>query len=397
MSSSKNAAGRHRKARQRATVVVSVPVAVSLACAGAAVAAPQPGVGVEESQPGVVSPGASQPGTAAPAPTREYVPFYTPIYPEAPSKPVYNYDYSQDENYSGGGVGYYSGPSQNSYDNGYSQSEVPAATPVTPDVVTVVEAPAKKFRAGTYIADQTDLLPEKQWNQLNATLADVEAGYGAVWKAAGVEASQAERIAAASIGSGAIGLASGAAAGAVPGALIGGTIGGITGAGLGTMVPLPFPLPEITSGVAGTAIGAAAGGVIGGAIGGTVGLASGAVTGAVFGAGEEPEAPIEFELPSKFRPDEAAITAQTSAAVAQAESVPGGASVVESVRVAVEQAPQQAAQADQVVRSVVSAQPGGSEAVASFDAFVAEAAPWGGVVNDPIAAAVAAASGALTA
>ncbi|MBM4600367.1 hypothetical protein GS440_19310 [Rhodococcus hoagii] len=118
--------GRHRKTRQRATVAVAVPVAASLAFAGIAHAAPsQPGVSIEGDQPGVSTGGGEQPGTTAPtpppAPKREYVPYYTPIYQDAPSKPVYNYDYGTDANYSGGGRGYYSGYSDNYTGGGYSQ------------------------------------------------------------------------------------------------------------------------------------------------------------------------------------------------------------------------------------------------------------------------------------
>ncbi|NKS78245.1 hypothetical protein GS539_21370 [Rhodococcus hoagii] len=41
------------------------------------------------------------------------MPGYTPQYAQAPSKPVYNYNYGNDANYSGGGQGYYSGYSNN--------------------------------------------------------------------------------------------------------------------------------------------------------------------------------------------------------------------------------------------------------------------------------------------
>lgn len=390
--------GRHRKARQRATVAVVVPVAASLAFAGVAHAAPsQPGVSIEGDQPGVSTGGGEQPGTTAPAPApapeREYVPYYTPIYQDAPSKPVYNYDYSQDANYSGGGRGYYSGYSDNYNGGDYSQP-VYTAPVADPNVVAVVEAPVKKFRAGDFIADQTDLLPERQWNQLNATFADVEAGYGHFWRSVGVEASRADKIAAASIASGVVGAGVGAAIGALPGAVIGGWAGGNIGLAMGGVVALPlaplaaFGVPELVvvpTTVAGTAVGAAAGAAIGGAIGAVPGAVIGAAIGTATGAGDPTDDPTEFTLPSKPRADQEAITAQTEQVVAQVEAMPGGAGVVEAARTAVEQAPQIAAQTDTAVREAISSVPGGAEAIAGFDAFVSEVAPWTAIVGDSIA------------
>ncbi|WP_064076517.1 hypothetical protein [Prescottella equi] len=401
MDKSTTSTGRHRKTRQRAAIAVAVPVAASLAFAGIADAAPsQPGVSVEGDQPGVSTGGGEQPGTTAPAPApapeREYVPYYTPIYQDAPSKPVYNYDYSQNSNYSGGGRGYYSGYSDNYNGGGYSQP-VYTAPVDDPDVVAVVEAPVKTFRAGDFIANQTDLLPEKQWNQLNATFADMEAAYGQFWRSTGVDASRADRIAAASIGTGVIGAATGAAIGAVPGALIGGTIGGNIGLTMGGIVSIPLaPVPGlpavvvVPTTVAGTAVGAAAGAAIGGAIGAIPGAAVGVALGTATGAGEPTTEPVEFTLPSKPRADQEAITAQTQQVVEQVESMPGGAGVVEAARTVVEQAPQVAAQTDKAVREAISAQPGGAEAIAGFDAFVSEVAPWTAIVGDSIAEAGAA-------
>ncbi|NKS61635.1 hypothetical protein GS493_00945 [Rhodococcus hoagii] len=404
---SKSGTGRHRKARQRATVAVAVPVAATLAFAGVANAAPeQPGVSVDGSQPGVGTPGGEQPGTTAPAPApeREYVPYYTPIYQDAPSKPVYNYNYGNDANYSGGGRGYYSGYSEN-YSGGYSQP-VYTAPVEDPNVVAVVEAPVKKFRAGDFIADQTDLLPEKQWNQLNATFADVEAGYGHFWRSVGVDASRADRIAAASVASGVVGAGIGAAIGAGPGAVLGGWAGGNIGLTMGGFVSLPLnviPIPGlpatviVPTTVAGTAVGAAAGAALGGAIGAVPGAVIGAAIGTATGAGDPTDDPIEFTLPNKPRADQEAITSQTQQVVAQVEAMPGGAGVVEAARTAVEQAPQIAAQTDKTVREAISALPGGAEAIAGFDSFVSEVAPWTAIVGDSIGEAGAAIGSGISA
>lgn len=388
MSQPKNPSGRHRRSRQRATVALSIPVAMSIACAGVATAAPtQPGVAVEEAQPGVADRTNEQPGTTAPAPApqREYLPGYTPIYPDAPSKPVPNYDYDYDY-----GTDYtdYSGP---------ATTESAPAVPDTagPDVITVIEAPEKKFRAGTYIADQTDLLPERQWDQLNATLADVEAGYGEVWKATGmVDEDEAARISAAAIGTGALGAAGGAAVGATGGALLGGTIGGIGGAALGTLVPLPPPLPQVTSGVVGTAGGAVIGGTAGAVAGGVTGGLVGAGIGTVFGAGEEPEAPIEFELPGNVLSDQTEPDAPTDIAAAQEPAPSASESAAEQATTT--NAPQQYTQAYQDVRTVVAAQPGGADAVAGFEAAVSEVSAWT-EASDPLAEATAALTAMLPA
>lgn len=381
--------GRHRRRPDRATVAVAVPLAISIACAGAGVAqaAPsQPGVTVDGGQPGVSAPSGNQPGiTPAPAPERDYVPGYTPQYAQAPSKPVYNYNYGNDANYSGGGQGYYSGYSNN--DAGYS-----APAPVEdPAVVAVVEAPVKKVRLGDYIADQTDLLPEKQWNQINNTAADLEAGFGQFWRSTGVDAARADRIAAASVATGAAGAVIGAGIGAVPGALIGGTIGGNQGLAIGGFVSLPLaPIPGlpatviVPTTVAGTAVGAAAGAAVGAAIMAVPFAAAGVAIGAATGAGDPLDEPHVIELPSKPRADQEAIAEQTRQVVSQVEALPGGNVVVDAARTAAVEAPKLAAQADKAVRDAVTAAPGGAETVAAFDSFVADVAPFASILGDAV-------------
>lgn len=364
----------------------------------------QPGVGVEETQPGVVDQSKEQPGTTAPAPApqREYLPGYTPIYPDAPSKPVPNYDYGTDYDYED-----YSSYSNEADYSGYSSpltTEGPATTESAPavpdasepDVVAVIEAPDKKFRAGTYIADQTDLLPERQWDQLNATLADVEAGYGEVWKATGmVDEDEAARISAAAIGTGALGAAGGAAIGATGGALLGGTIGGIGGAALGTMVPLPPPLPQVTSGVVGTAGGAVIGGLAGGVVGGVTGGLVGVGVGTVFGAGEEPEAPIEFELPGNVLSDQPASETPADVSAAQVDTAPSGGWSAAEETAAVD-VPQPYTQVYQDAKTMIAGQPGGADAVAGVEAAVSEVSAWADS-GDPLGEAAAALTAMLPA
>ncbi|MFX1787097.1 hypothetical protein [Prescottella equi] len=391
---------RHRRRQDRATVAVAVPLAISIACAGAGVAqaAPsQPGVTVDEGQPGVSAPSGDQPGVTpapapapGPAPEREYVPGYTPQYAQAPSKPVYNYNYGNDANYSGGGQGYYSGYSNNYA--GYSQPVYSAPAPVEdPAVVAVVEAPVKKVRVGDYIADQTDLLPEKQWNQINNTAADLEAGFGQFWRSTGVDAARADRIAAASVATGAAGAVVGAGIGAVPGALLGGTIGGNQGLAIGGFVSLPLaPIPGlpatviVPTTVAGTAVGAAAGAAVGAAIMAVPFAAAGVAIGAATGAGDPLAEPHVIELPSKPRADQEAIAEQTRQVVSQVEALPGGNVVVDAARTAAVEAPKLAAQADKAVRDAVTAAPGGAETVAAFDSFVADVAPFASILGDAV-------------
>ncbi len=384
--------GRHRRRPNR--VAVAVPLAISIACAGAGVAqaAPsQPGVLVDEGQPGVSAPSGNQPGvTPDPTREREYVPGYTPQYAQAPSKPVYNYNYGNDANYSGGGQGYYSGYSNNYA--GYSQPVYSAPAPVEdPAVVAVVEAPVKKVRLGDYIADQTDLLPEKQWNQINNTAADLEAGFGQFWRSTGVDAARADRIAAASVATGAAGAVIGAGIGAVPGALIGGTIGGNQGLAIGGFVSLPLaPIPGlpatviVPTTVAGTAVGAAAGAAVGAAIMAVPFAAAGVAIGAATGAGDPLAEPHVIELPSKPRADQEAIAEQTRQVVSQVEALPGGNVVVDAARTAAVEAPKLAAQADKAVRDAVTAAPGGAETVAAFDSFVADVAPFASILGDAV-------------
>ncbi|WP_430336151.1 hypothetical protein [Rhodococcus sp. ACT016] len=390
--------GRHRRRPDHATVAVAVPLAISIACAGAGVAqaAPsQPGVTVDEGQPGVSAPSGDQPGVTpapAPAPEREYVPGYTPQYAQAPSKPVYNYNYGNDANYSGGGQGYYSGYSNNYA--GYSAPVYSAPAPVEdPAVVAVVEAPVKKVRLGDYIADQTDLLPENQWNQINNTAADLEAGFGQFWRSSGVDAARADRIAAASVATGAAGAVIGAGIGAIPGALLGGTIGGNVGLGMGGFVSLPLnaiPIPGlpttviVPTTVAGTAVGAAAGAAVGAAVLAVPFAAAGVAVGAATGAGDPLDEPHVVELPSKPRADQEAIAEQTRQVVSQVEALLGGDVVVDAVRTAAVEVPKLATQADKAVRGVVTAQPGGDEAAAAFDSFVADVAPFASILGDAI-------------
>ncbi|NKR28838.1 hypothetical protein GS966_27720 [Rhodococcus hoagii] len=337
---------------------------------------------------------APAPAPVQEAPAREYVPGYVPMYADAPSKPVANYDYGQDSNYSGGGYGYYGGYSDN-YSGGYTSDYT---APVEPAAVAVVEAPVKKFRFGDYIADQTDLFTPRQWNMINNTTADLETSYGNLWRSVGVDAKRSDRIAAATFGTAAAGAAIGALPGAALGALAGGTIGGNVGLTMGGVISLPLaPVPGlpavvvVPTTVAGTAVGAAAGAAVGGAITAVPGALIGAAIGTAAGAGDDYPDPIEFELPSRPKVDTEAVTAQTQQAVQQVESLPGGTGIVETVRNAADEAPKVSAAIDTAVRDAVASVPGGSDAIAAVDTFNSNASMFTEPITTPIHDALAAA------
>lgn len=334
-----------------------------------------------------------------PAPAREYLPGYTPMFSEAPSKPVENYNYGTDSNYSGGGYGYYTGYSENYSSN---ENEPSYSAPVDPEVIAVVEAPVKKVRFGDYIADQTDLLTERQWNMVNNTFADMEAGYAGVWRTLPIEPSRADRIASASLATGLAGAAVTSLPGIALGGLLGGTLGGNIGLAVGGVTSIPLAgvpgLPAVVvvpTTVVGTAIGAGTGALAGGLLTAAPGAVLGGLAGIATGAGDTRPDPIEIELPSRPTVDTVAVTAQTSQAVAQVETLPGGTGAVEAVRTAVAEAPKVAESVDTAVRDAVATVPGGSDAIAAFDAFNAEVGAFVEPIATPIHDAAAAAHSGL--
>ncbi|NKS78246.1 hypothetical protein GS539_21375 [Rhodococcus hoagii] len=191
-------------------------------------------------------------------------------------------------------------------------------------------------------------MPEKQWNQINNTAADLEAGFGQFWRSTGVDAARADRIAAASVATGAAGAVIGAGIGAVPGALLGGTIGGNQGLAIGGFVSLPLNLLPLRASRDGDR--ADHGGrhgcrccrraAVGAAIMAVPFAAAGVAVGAATGAGDPLDEPHVIELPSKPRADQEAIAEQTRQVVSQVEALPGGNVVVDAARTAAVEAPE---------------------------------------------------------
>lgn len=359
----------------------------ALASAAPALDPPKPGTSSPKLDPQTpAAPTPAAPAAPAPAPVqseapaREYIPGYVPRYADAPSKPMSNYDYGTDDSYSGGGVGYYA-----------REDEGDPVAPVAPEIVAVVEAPRKMVRLGDFVGPQTNLLPERQWNMINNTFADLEAGYGSIYRSLGVEASRADRIAASTFGTAAADAVVGAVPGAVAGALIGGTIGGNVGAAMGGAVTAPIAgVGAIPTGIAGTGIGAVAGAAIGGAATAVPGALVGAAIGTATGAGDTSPDPIEIELPSRPEVDTDMVTAQTTQAVQQVSAVPVGDQVVEAVRTAVTEAPKAAESANTAVRATIATIPGGAEAIAAVDTFNTNASMFVEPLSVPINEALSA-------
>jgi len=269
-----------------------------------------------------------------------------------------------------------------------------------------IKAPPKMLRIGQVQVQQSVVgLNDLDLERTNNQLAVAEAGTSNLYRALGWNASRADKTAAATLTSAALGGISAGAAGAVVGGVIGAVPGALIGGGIGggmgmVLVPGIGLVPGVEAGaVVGAGIGAAAGAAIGAVTAGTVGAAAGGAAGFAFGAGAPDEAPL-YDLTPQAAPapepivvDAAAITAQTERAVAQVETIPGGTGAVESVRSFVADAPpiQQGftnavtTQVD-VVREAAVAQPGGAAAIAQVDAAVANASnalgPISGQIDD---------------
>ncbi|MGX6513416.1 MULTISPECIES: insoluble domain protein [Rhodococcus] len=337
----------HRPSRiAKASVVPATAAAIVAAGTGLASADP-----VDlPSQGGVTTPAPSTQGgtTSAPKPPAKQI-YWTP--PPAQQReyaplPDYNYDTNRYERQS-------SPPP-------IDPLELRAPQPVTPEPIYI--APPEKIMVGDIHFNQPNWVTDDDRERTNNTAGLIRSDVATFYKSVGIEASRADRVAAAQIGATVAGAAAGAAAGAVPGALIGGTIGGIAGATAGGVVPLPIPvLPEVTTGVAGTAAGAAIGAAVGAVPGAVLGGAAGLAAGTAFGAGDDEGQPIEVELPDV---GEDVLTEQADSTVEQWQSSgPVGQAAADAVRNVVQTAPQ----VDSQVREWVKVQPGGEGVIAGVD------------------------------
>ncbi|MGV9960862.1 insoluble domain protein [Rhodococcus aetherivorans] len=343
---------KHRRASRIAAASVVPATAAAIVAAGSGLA----GAGPVElpSQGGVTTPAPSTQGgttsapTPAPAPPAQQI-YWTP--PPAQQRqyaplPDYNYDTNRYE--------------RQSAPPPIDPLALRAPQPVTPEPIYL--APPEKIMIGDIHFSQPNWVTDDDRERTNNTAGLIRSDVATFYKSVGIEASRADRVAAAQIGGTVAGAAAGGAAGAVPGALIGGTLGGIAGAAAGGVVPLPIPvLPEVTTGVAGTAAGAAIGAAVGAVPGAVVGGAAGLAAGTAFGAGDDEGQPIEVQLPDV---GEDVLTEQTGSTVEQwRSSGPVGQAAADAVQNVVQTAPQVDAQ----VREWVKVQPGGEGVIAGVD------------------------------
>ena len=344
----------HKPSRIAKASIVPATAAAIVAGAGLASAAP-----VElPSQGGVTTPAPSTQGGTTSAPKPAPAPPAKQIYWTPPPAQQRQYAPLPDSNYDTGRYERQSTPAP------INPLELRAPQPVEPEPIYI--APPEKIMVGDIHFNQPNWVTDDDRERTNNTAGLIRSDVATFYKSVGIEASRADRVAAAQIGGAVSGGAAGAAAGAVPGALIGGTIGGIAGAAAAGMVPTPIPgLPEVTTGVAGTAAGAAIGAVVGAVPGAVVGGAAGLAAGTAFGAGDEEGQPIEVALPDV---DQDAITEQADATLEQwRASGPVGQAAADAVRSVVTTAPQ----VDSQVREWVKVQPGGDGIVAGADTVLA--------------------------
>lgn len=339
---------KHHRASRIARASVVPATAVAIVAAGTGLASADP---VELSpQGGVSTPAPSTQGgtTSAPQPPAQQI-YWTP--PPAQQRqyaplPDYNYDTGRYE--------------RQSTPAPINPLELRAPQPVEPEPIYI--APPEKIMIGDIHFNQPNWVTDDDRERTNNTAGLIRSDVATFYKSIGIEASRADRVAAAQIGATVAGAAAGAAAGAVPGALIGGTIGGIAGGAAGGVVPLPIPvLPEVTTGVAGTAAGAAIGAAVGAVPGAVLGGAAGLAAGTAFGAGDDDGQPIEVQLPDV---GEDVLTEQAGSTVEQWQSSgPVGQAAADAVQNVVQTAPQ----VDSQVREWVKVQPGGDGVIAGVD------------------------------
>ncbi|BAH47039.1 insoluble domain protein [Rhodococcus sp. NPDC019627] len=373
---------RRRSATQAATAlaVIAAALASGIALSPSAFADPiQGGVTGGETQEGVTG-GDTQSGTTAPTPAPEPE---TAFVPQIPAEPVYwvdppaeyqnieyqplpNYDY--DTNAYVEPENYYLAPVA------FDQLHLP--TPVEPTAPFI--APRDTLRLGELHIKQPNWISDLDRDRTNNTMSVVQAGVSTGWRSIGVDTNRADRIAAAQVGAGALGVVTGAAAAGVPAAIAGGaavgTVAGLVGATAGNAF-IPgigwAPVGAIATG-AGAAAGAAAFGLPAAALGGVVGGAVAVAAVTPIAAGDKGE-PKEIEVPDI---DSEAVTAQTETVLTDWEnSGPVGQAAADAVQDTALAAPA----IDQQARDFVAAQPGGEQIIEQVDgalnSFFTDATP----------------------
>ncbi|WP_072803104.1 hypothetical protein [Rhodococcoides yunnanense] len=312
------------------------------------------------SQPGITSvpETPTPPAAPAPAPTyeRDYLPGYTP--PASQENAQWrSYDSYDDGAYSTVEPETAPEPSNESTDVVPENDEPLPASPGP------IQAPDNKIRLGSIITDIPGWLPPQTAEEINNTGASLENQGAVFFNDLGIPTTRADRIAAGSTAGFVVGFtvaagvtyATVAPLAALGGGVIGGVAGGLAGTPLGTvLVPIPG-VGTVSGTVAGSVVGAAAGAAGGAAaalpVAAGVGTVVGAVTaflGGVAGSGEG-VGELPPPLPVAPAPDPAqappasgdldAITLNVQHGLDQVAALPEVAQAVESVQVAVQDAP----------------------------------------------------------
>ncbi|WP_182348740.1 hypothetical protein [Tomitella gaofuii] len=290
-------------------------------------------------------------------------------------------------------------------------AELHAPVPVAP--VAPIRPPEDHLRLGAFRADQPNWLTDDELDRTNNSAAVLEAQSATFWRSVGIDASRADKMAAAGIAGGVAGAGIGAAAAATGPAIVGGLVGGgvggfIGGQTAGTVIPGVGWIAGAPLGTAiGAGVGAAGAAVVPAIVGGAAGAAVGYAAGTAFGAGEtadEDRTPVDVpDVAGLDRKDwargepivDTGYVEQQTRTVADGWSQgPAGAAVVDTARDVAEAAPpviedaqDGAAAAGEQVRTAVAAVPGG-QGVA--DQITAQTQPATAQVQD---AAVAAGAG----
>lgn len=338
-----------RTLAQRAVVAVSLPLALAVGAAGTGLADPgQPGLTQDEDsdsgQPGLTvtpetpAPPVVEPEVEQPVVERSYL---LPDYPQLPAEPAPEV---------------YTGPAP-----AVQLEELHTPEPVTP--VAPVETKPDELYLGDRSVVRPDWLPKEWGDRFNIETSTVQAAVNTFYRSIGVDDDRATVIAQSQIAGGLTGAVAAALAAGIPaaivGAAVGAAIGAIAGGIVGTVaLPLVGAGPGALAGAGiGAIVGAAGLGITAGVIAGVIGGFLGAGIAGAFAAGSDvapaepknaPEADSQqlppampapaIELPQPFV-DDAKTFVETNApavvdtvntVVAQVESIPSGAALVQS-------------------------------------------------------------------
>lgn len=400
----------------------------------------QPGLGGDDSDTSGVQPGLGGTEDPAPAPEPEPAPAPAPEpEPQAPStvgeadtwvpapEPIANAPLRDEPDYfDGDGQGQAApvtntAPTQPSQGTGQTQSPQETAPPadntvpapqadpgqVVPDdsavtdtgVVRPIRPPEDKLRIGFFESDVPWYVSDEAAERTNYTASWIESGVSQYQRDQGIEGSEADKRAAATVTAGAGGalaggLAGGAGVGAVSAAACA-PIGAGLGGGLGNVIiPGIGAVPGFLAGGAAAAGACGAAGFAAGATAGAALAGGGAALAAnTFGAGEV-EPVDEFVLPDVPRPDAETTYAATADMIGQLDREnPDAAQTVRDTTAAAEAAGQDIADSAEQAREAVAEQPGGDAVLAGLDQAGAEAE----VITGPAQQAIGEATGAAAA